>query len=411
MCISEICSQRSDLTFKYNISESRHGWLRLTPAYSVKLVRDILAQYEPGLGIFDPFSGTATTTLVASELGYTACSCDINPFLVWLGNVKLANYSADIVKDLLTAGNVIEENITGIDLVSPPPISFIERWWSEKNLWYLCAIKAGIEKYTDRDHVYNLLLIAFCRLVIELSNASFSHQSVSFKKKNDIDIQLTLWGDGEDTLKGKFMNNVCSVVDSVKYNPLSFGKVFIDDSRYLTTIQDRQFDLVITSPPYPNRMSYIRELRPYMFWLGYLSNSTQAGKIDWEAIGGTWGIATSRLNDWCPTEKLYLTQTLQKTLKAIRTSGTKSGDVMSKYVDRYFHDMYLHFKAIYRVMKSSGKIHYIIGNSKFYDTMVSAELIYGELLELTGFRNICTNIIRKRNSKKELFEFEVTASK
>ncbi|WP_322490103.1 hypothetical protein [Chloroflexus sp.] len=38
--------------------------------------------------------------------------------------------------------------------------------------------------------------------------------------------------------------------------------------------------LVITSPPYPNRMSYIRELRPYMYWLGYLNNGRDAGELD-----------------------------------------------------------------------------------------------------------------------------------
>lgn len=34
--------QRSDLTFKHNLSKGRHGWFRLTPAYSVKIVDDIL---------------------------------------------------------------------------------------------------------------------------------------------------------------------------------------------------------------------------------------------------------------------------------------------------------------------------------------------------------------------------------
>ena len=33
---------RSDYTFKYNSKLGRHGWLRLTPAYSVKLVKEII---------------------------------------------------------------------------------------------------------------------------------------------------------------------------------------------------------------------------------------------------------------------------------------------------------------------------------------------------------------------------------
>ena len=42
-------------------------------------------------------------------------------------------------------------------------------------------------------------------------------------------------------------------------------------------------------------MSYIRELRPYMYWLGILENARDTGELDWSAIGGTWGVATSRL--------------------------------------------------------------------------------------------------------------------
>ena len=53
-------------------------------------------------------------------------------------------------------------------------------------------------------------------------------------------------------------------------------------------------------------MSYIRELRPYMYWLGFLTNGRQAGELDWAAIGGTWGCATSNLNSWepCPEQTI-----------------------------------------------------------------------------------------------------------
>ena len=49
-------------------------------------------------------------------------------------------------------------------------------------------------------------------------------------------------------------------------------------------------------------MSYIRELRPYMYWLSYLRDGREAGELDWKAIGGTWGIATSRVGKWSPSE-------------------------------------------------------------------------------------------------------------
>lgn len=40
--------QNADLTFKLNRHYGRHGWLRLTPAYSVKLVSEILKASESG---------------------------------------------------------------------------------------------------------------------------------------------------------------------------------------------------------------------------------------------------------------------------------------------------------------------------------------------------------------------------
>lgn len=92
--------QRSEYTFKANRSLGRHGWLRLTPAYGVKLVENLLSSVDTGAIILDPFSGTATTGLVAAERGNQAFSFDINPFLVWLGNAKYRNYNEDGLLDI-----------------------------------------------------------------------------------------------------------------------------------------------------------------------------------------------------------------------------------------------------------------------------------------------------------------------
>ena len=90
--------QRPDYTFKYNNKLGRHGWLRLTPAYSVKLVRETISHLPEHAFILDPFSGTATTGLVAAEHGLSAHCFDINPFLVWLGNAKCRMYQKSELK-------------------------------------------------------------------------------------------------------------------------------------------------------------------------------------------------------------------------------------------------------------------------------------------------------------------------
>lgn len=100
-------TQRADLTYKANSKAGRHGWLRLTPAYSINLVYSELEKLPPKSHIIEPFSGSGTTPLAASELGMTCEAREINPFLVWFGNAELANYSEEDVSNTLCAASDI----------------------------------------------------------------------------------------------------------------------------------------------------------------------------------------------------------------------------------------------------------------------------------------------------------------
>src|SRR5216683_5838557 len=90
--------QRAEYTHKYNAMHGRHGWLRLTPAYSVKTVDELLSANPDARRVLDPFSGTATTGLCAAYHGLPAVLVDINPFLVWLGRVKTARYDHNVIR-------------------------------------------------------------------------------------------------------------------------------------------------------------------------------------------------------------------------------------------------------------------------------------------------------------------------
>jgi predicted methyltransferase len=70
-----------------------------------------------------------------------------------------------------------------------------------------------------------------------------------------------------------------------------------------------------------------------------------------------------------------------------------------------------HTRELFQVVKPGGKIYYIVGNSKFYDVMLPVESIFAALFESAGFIDSTVRKIRKRTSKKELFEFVVSATK
>ena len=61
------------------------------------------------------------------------------------------------------------------------------------------------------------------------------------------------------------------------------------------------------------------------------------------------------------------------------------------------------------MLASGAELHYIVGNSTFYGTLISTERLYAEMLIELGFDKVERHAIRKRNSKKELIEFDVVA--
>jgi SAM-dependent methyltransferase len=404
--MGEQLRQRAEYTYKFNAKTGRHGWLRLTPAYSLKIVEDLVVGHANAQRVLDPFCGTGTTALCAAYHGHEGVTTDINPFLVWLAHAKIARYSPASIETTRNACKQVLDLVAAraIDPVPAPPIFNIERWWSSETLEFLRLLRASIEHVTQHDTAArNLLLVAFCRTLIQQSNAAFNHQSMSFKS----DVQPALLFPIDRA--ADFEADVRFVLGGASENPAGTASVVLEDSRGLKKVLAGPFDLVITSPPYANRMSYIRELRPYMYWLGFLQNGRDAGELDWTAIGGTWGIATSRLTDWERPETKFDSVHLTDALLAIAHVENKNGVLLAKYVAKYFDDMWAHFCELPALMASGAELHYIVGNSTFYGTLVSTERLYAEMLSELGFSQIECRPIRKRNSKKELIEFDVVA--
>lgn len=400
--------QRSDYTFKYNKQQGRHGWLRLTPAYSIKLVKEILntdglfAEENHNIAILDPFCGTTTTGIVAAECGFNCSLYDINPFLVWFGTIKSSNFD-DVVLDEMF--RITSDRLKKIKLdkenVWTPPMRNIERWWSQSTLNALGNLREFLSSTWGEPSMageQNLIWIAFARLVIDCSAADFNHISVSFKDETqDFDLEI---------FKTMFLERLGLIVNSAKNKLDGKVSIYLSDSRYLEVPE--KYDLVITSPPYPNRISYIRELRPYMYWLRFLSTGEEAGELDWKAIGGTWGSATSKLHTWEQVTPI-LPARLINVCEKIEQGDEKNGRTMALYVKKFFDDMYLHLSNLREHLNNNATINYILGNSSFYGNYVETDLIIEEILNALNYKDVKSHIIRKRNSKSSLFEYNITA--
>lgn len=81
LALAEPLRQRADYTHKYNLKTGRHGWLRLTPAYSVRVVEELMDSTQGSLRVLDPFCGTATTAQVRRITAITRRRLTLTRFL------------------------------------------------------------------------------------------------------------------------------------------------------------------------------------------------------------------------------------------------------------------------------------------------------------------------------------------
>lgn len=68
-----------------------------------------------------------------------------------------------------------------------------------------------------------------------------------------------------------------------------------------------------------------------------------------------------------------------------------------------------HFNSPTGVLNHGAEVYYIVGNPTSYGNLVAVEHIYAEMLSELGFVGVECIPIRKRNSKRELIEFNVRA--
>ena len=161
----------------------------------------------------------------------------------------------------------------------------------------------------------------------------------------------------------------------------------------------RPINFVITSPPYPNRYSYVHQTRPQLHFMEVLDNIKQATEIDLQAIGGTWGKATSILQKLLievPHEILpYLSYYEELRDKSI---------LMCNYATKYFIDMWKHIKSLKIVKADKFKGVYVVGNSRLSGVEIFTECILGKLFRQEGFDVEKIVSFRKRGGKKRLYE-------
>ena len=402
------------VTFKGNFDYPIHRWFRLTPSFSPKLVADILAHWELPLNakVLEPFCGVGTTPLVCQERGMSSCAIELNPVLYFVAKVKTTPFRnptdlAVAVKEVMRQVQSCFSMLKTLDpetfLVeyhdSIPKIRNVTKWWAPLILKKLVAIRMTLTDASLPVDIANLLNLAVASILIEVSNARHNHPSLSFAKvaKNDAPVFE------------RFQEQIEMMIRDLQSFPQARPETLIlqGNSKELDRVllTNSIFDAVITSPPYPNRYSYARETRPQMFYLGFVQDGREVGELETEAIGGTWGKATSVLSGHFD----YRSTAIKKALRGIPERIGQHSHLMQNYVIKYFNNIEQHIQSLKPFLRRGARLAYVIGNSKFYKIVLPSDEILADIFAANGFQIISIERMRRRNSKSGLYEAIVFA--
>ncbi len=258
-------------TAKQKQSHSLHYAVSYRASFKPELPSFFMQQYLDGKNktVFDPFGGRGTTALEANILGHKAIHNDINPLSLFIAK---ANQYIPTIKEM-------ELELSKIDLTDKVQIND----WDEKNLspFYhkdtlkeILNLKKIIKK--ENNPVLNYIgLTALSRLHGHsdgfFSVYTFPQISITPESQNRNNLKRNQKPEYKE-IKSRILSKARrSLKDSLPpfFHEFSKKNLFTnEDSRNLKSITSASCDLLITSPPFLDKVDYLKDNWLRMWFLG-----------------------------------------------------------------------------------------------------------------------------------------------
>ena len=404
-------------TFLAGLAAKVHRWFRLTPSYGPDLVQEMLLTLKCGEGdvVLDPFAGAGTTMIECQIRGLKSIGFEINPFLHFVGNTSL---EWDL--DSLRLTNMLNEALSEYDSLraaisfdnldsfglKAPAIHNATRWWRPDVLLSLIALRASIEKImcTDAERKFFRLALAGV-LVPQLTNVTLGRLQLHFinRSKDTIEVRNTFSKHAE-----VMISDIANLLENGKKRTSEI--IHLNSTSLKNLRSDIKVDCVITSPPYPNRYSYVWNTRPHLYLFEFLDNATQAAELDKATIGGTWGTATSVLSKGTIPPKYPV---VENVVKPVADQIRQVDNLMANYMMKYFNLLADQIVEMEKILSRRSRVAYVVGCSRLKGVYVETDVLLGKIFEGlgVGYRVTAIERIRKRHSGENLHESIVYAWK
>ncbi len=372
------------------------AWYPYLEGYSPDFVKCIIEEYlnKNTKTIYDPFSGTGTTPLVASDLGYAAYYSEVNPLLQVLTNIKSKARSVKdrtkIVRSLERIIPTIKKEILKQEENQELKKAYIDvfggsEFFKAGTFGYILKTKTYLNQlYFEDVLVSELMTVAVLGSLIE--NSYLIRQGdLRFRKGSElIELEHT---DYFATLTARLQR----IIDDLKIVEAKPSPVLItEDARTIGKLPFIGIDAVITSPPYLNGTNYFRNTKVELWFLGYLK--TPDNLSNFRRLAVTAGINDVSLT----TEKKISNTSLSRLISVLEREAYDKR--IPKMVHDYFADMTVIFDGLKKQLNNNAVLAIDLGDSIYGGVHVKTDQIFKKVLMSMGYTFVKSITLRKRQS-------------
>ena len=314
--------------------------------------------------VLDPFCGSGSAVLEALLSGRFGYGSDINPLAYLITKAKTTPINPNVLE------SSIEYLFSRLKYYREAPTNLpkaISSWFPEKAISELNVILRAIDGF-DND-VKTFFLCAFSQILKACSY--WSMYSIKPYREPDKFARagpnpVEIFRRHILKMQGRNAELYSTLLDLEGFN--SRKNVEICDAKKLP-IKDKTVSLVVTSPPYVTSYEYADIHQLTLMWLGKLYPSEQIRKT---FIGSI-------------SRKDSGSELLSYIAYDIVGRLSMNDESLGRSVSAYFSDMQSCFRELLRVLKPSGRIAIVIGNTTLRGVEISNAQVFIEMFANMGF--------------------------
>lgn len=372
-------------TFALNKYEPIHRWYSYIEGYSSCLISEEfqkLVMLNPNIKtVYDPFCGTGTTALVASQKNILSYYSESNPFMRSVIETKI-NLVREACKTTTT------KELQHYIHIVPSYQSEVDASWG------------GFEKFFDAYQLRELLIIkdliqkesnALVKQFLSLALSSIIVKVSKMIRRGDLRYATEKEYQSVDVRKC-FIAKLIEIIDDIENygEQLQEGTIKVSDDARNNEYVD-EFDCVITSPPYLNGTNYIRNTKLELKLNDFISVESDMSVFHSKGIVAGINNVSKRTET---SKVLPLVKPYIDILKPVAYD-----ERITKMINSYFNDMDIVIRKLSYSIKHGGLFTLDIGDSQFAGVHIPTHQILAEICKEYGFILFDNEILRQRKSK------------